>query len=107
MWIVYILLNRNKNQTYIGSTNNFKKRLKEHNHNLVISTRYKGPWIPLYVEFYPTEKDVRIREGQLKTSVGRRYLKKVINNIIQKWSGSSVGPPRRAEARLQRGGLEC
>lgn len=91
MWIIYILLNKNKNGTYVGSTNNFRKRLNEHNSNKVSATKNQGSWIPIYLEFYPNEKYAREREKQLKTSTGRRYLKKVINDIIKKWALSSVG----------------
>ncbi|MDP3900093.1 MAG: GIY-YIG nuclease family protein [bacterium] len=91
MWVIYILLNKDYNQTYVGSTNNFNQRLIKHNRGLVLSTKNQKPWIPIYLEFYPNEISARQREKELKTSTGRRYLKKVINNIIQTWAFSSVG----------------
>ncbi|OGF40391.1 hypothetical protein A2477_02715 [Candidatus Falkowbacteria bacterium RIFOXYC2_FULL_47_12] len=94
MWLVYIIYSKKSNKTYVGSSNNFKRRITQHNGNEVLSTRNKGPWVPLYVEFYPSEKLARHREKELKTSVGRRYLKKVINSIIEAWLGSSVLPAR-------------
>lgn len=32
-WVCYLLMSLNTNQTYIGSTNNFEKRLCNHNNN--------------------------------------------------------------------------
>lgn len=90
MWSVYILLNNKKNKTYIGSTNNFKNRIEEHNRSKVISTKNQGPWIPIYLEFYPDEISARERERKLKTSAGRRYLKKIINDIIEKWANNPI-----------------
>ncbi|PIR13848.1 hypothetical protein COV49_00835 [Candidatus Falkowbacteria bacterium CG11_big_fil_rev_8_21_14_0_20_39_10] len=91
MWMIYIILNKNKDKTYIGSTNNFKKRLLDHNSNKVLSTKGNNPWIPVYIEFYPNEVEARKREKFLKTSTGRRYLRKVIDNIIKTWAHSSAG----------------
>lgn len=91
MWLVYIIYNKQNNKTYIGSTNNFKRRISQHNNNEVFSTKNKGPWLPIYIEFYPNENSARMREEELKSSVGRRYLKKTINNIIKTWLGSSDG----------------
>lgn len=88
MWVVYILLNKEKTHTYTGSTNNFKKRLAQHNAGEVLSTKKERPWFPIYLEFYPDEKSARERERELKTSVGRRYLKKALNNIIEGWKSN-------------------
>ncbi|MFA4941620.1 MAG: GIY-YIG nuclease family protein [Patescibacteria group bacterium] len=91
MWVVYIIYSKHKNKTYTGSTNNFKRRFTQHNKGEVEATKLYKPWIPIYLEFYPNEKSARNREKELKTSPGRRYLKKVINNIINEWAYSSVG----------------
>ncbi|MGI6314508.1 MAG: GIY-YIG nuclease family protein [Patescibacteria group bacterium] len=91
MWKVYVLLSIKYQKTYIGSTNNLARRLEEHNKGKERFTSIYKPWIPIYIEFYPNEKEARDREKELKTSSGRRYLKKVINNIIEKWTGSSIG----------------
>ncbi len=91
MWSVYIILNKNKDKTCTGSTNNLRKRLLEHNGNKVLSTKGKGPWIPIYVETYPNEEEARKRERYFKTSTGRRYLNEAIDKIIKIWAVSSVG----------------
>ena len=46
MYYCYILINSN-NHTYVGSTNNLARRLRQHNGEIVggaKSTRGKGPW---------------------------------------------------------------
>ena len=91
MWIVYIIYSNSGGKTYIGSTDNFKRRIIQHNKGEVRATRLNKPWTPIYLEFYPEEKAARAREQELKTAPGRRYLKKVVNNIINKWAYSSVG----------------
>lgn len=91
MWIVYIIFNKKIKKTYVGSTDNFARRLKEHNSDKVRSTRCRGSWFPILVEFYPEEIIARKREQFLKTASGRRWMKNNIDKIIKIWLGSSVG----------------
>lgn len=85
MWIVYIIFSRMKKKTYVGSTDNFQRRLMQHNNNEVFSTKGFGPWQPIYIELYKNQASARNREKILKTTAGRRYLRKVINDIINDW----------------------
>ena len=66
MFYVYILKSKKDNKCYIGSTNNLKRRLKEHNDGLVFSTKGRRPLILIYYEAYRSEKDARKREANLK-----------------------------------------
>jgi hypothetical protein len=43
MYFVYILKSKKDNNLYIGSTNNIKKRMKEHNGGKVFSTKPRIP----------------------------------------------------------------
>ena len=79
MYYVYLLVSKINKQMYIGSTNNLKKRFKEHNDGKVISTKRYRPWILFYYEAYLSEKLARLREKRLKYNGNAlRELKKRI-----------------------------
>ena len=66
MYYVYILISMLNDQIYIGSTNDLKKRIEEHNDGKSISTKRYKPWILHYYEAYRTEHLARMRERNLK-----------------------------------------
>ncbi len=57
MYYVYIIKNIKTDKTYIGSTNNLRRRMKEH--------KNKKPEL-IYYETYKDERDARQRESKLK-----------------------------------------
>ena len=73
MYYVYVI--RGPKQFYIGSTNDLRRRLREHNENKSFATKNRGPWRLVYYEACESEKKTRVREKYLKTAWGRRYLK--------------------------------
>lgn len=66
MFYVYILRSKKDSQFYIGSTNDLRRRLKEHNEGKVFSTKFRTPFELIYYEAYKIEKDARKRESNLK-----------------------------------------
>ncbi len=66
MYYVYILKSKRNNQLYIGSTNDLKKRLLEHNNGKQIYSKRYMPWGVLYYESYNKESFARTREKRLK-----------------------------------------
>lgn len=58
---MYILKSKKDGDLYIGSTNNIKKRITEHNNGLVQSTKFRIPFILIYCEMYAAESDARQR----------------------------------------------
>jgi len=66
MFYLYILGSKKDKELYIGSTNNLKKRLKEHNSGKVPSTKPRIPFKLLYYESYLDEQDARERESKIK-----------------------------------------
>ncbi|MFA4889382.1 MAG: GIY-YIG nuclease family protein [Candidatus Omnitrophota bacterium] len=69
---------------YIGSTNDLKRRLNEHNTGLVFSTKSRSPFELIYYEAYRPDKDSRNREKNLKLrSRAFAQLKKRIRESIQ------------------------
>jgi len=66
MFYVYILKSFKDNNLYIGSTNDLKKRFKQHNEGKVFSTKSRRPLQIIYYEAYKSEHDARKRESNLK-----------------------------------------
>ena len=66
MFYVYILKSKKDHQLYIGSTNDLRRRLKEHNSGDIFSTKPRRPFELIYYEAYVAEKDARRRESNLK-----------------------------------------
>ena len=73
---VYILESKKDGKRYIGSTNNPRRRLIEHARGAVPSTRYRRPFVLIYIEGCANEKDARRREGYLKSTRGNYFLAK-------------------------------
>lgn len=72
---LYVLLSLKDNRTYVGSTSNFERRLKQHNSGKVISTKHRLPFEILITEEFETLKEARKRESYYKSGAGRRKLK--------------------------------
>ncbi|HEY4486774.1 MAG TPA: GIY-YIG nuclease family protein [Candidatus Paceibacterota bacterium] len=66
MFYLYVLGSKKDKDLYIGSTNNLKKRLEEHNSGKVPATKPRIPFKLLYYESYFAEQDARKRESSLK-----------------------------------------
>lgn len=76
MFYNYVLQSIERGEIYVGYTNDLKRRLVEHNKGLNLSTKRYRPWKIIYYEACLTESDARRREGYLKTTQGRRLLKR-------------------------------
>src|SRR3989338_10432731 len=82
MFYIYLLRNQN-NRLYTGYTSNLRKRLKEHNQKLNLSTKHYGPWELIYYEACVSKSDAKRREEYLKTTQGKRFLKVRIKDYLQ------------------------
>ena len=80
-FFVYLLLSLKDNKTYLGSTDNLSKRIKEHNEGKSRSTKYRRPLKLIYKEEFDTLEEARIREKYLKTRQGRNELKKILEKL--------------------------
>jgi len=72
---LYVLISEKDNRTYVGSTNNFDQRLKQHNSGRVQSTKHRIPFKLLFTEEFATSKEAKKRELYYKSGAGRRKLK--------------------------------
>jgi putative endonuclease len=75
MFYVYILKSLKDGMLYTGSTNDLKRRFKEHNSGQCETTKNRRPFELVYYEAGLDEKISREREKYLKTAWGKRYLK--------------------------------
>jgi putative endonuclease len=64
----YLIRSKVKKWSYIGSTKNLKRRLKEHNLGQVKSTKFYRPFELIYYEKYSSYRLARKREIELKNS---------------------------------------
>ena len=78
---IYILKSLKDAKSYVGSTNDLTRRIGEHNTGKCKSTKARIPMELVYMEEYDTLGEARKRERFLKTTSGRRVLKKIFQNI--------------------------
>jgi len=80
MALVYILLSKNFNKTYVGSTTDLNRRIKEHNAGNHKFTKRYVPWEIMHIEKYPALIEARKREKYLKSCAGRKFIKNLMKN---------------------------
>lgn len=76
MFYTYILQSIKTRKLYVGSTEDLRRRFKEHNNGKTISTKAFVPWRLIYYEAHLTKTLARKAEIFYKTGQGRRQLKK-------------------------------
>jgi len=75
MYYTYVLRSEKDRKLYIGSTNNLKKRVQQHNSENVASTKHRIPLKLVYYEACVSKRKAEKREKYFKTGFGRRFLK--------------------------------
>lgn len=81
-WYTYILRSLKDGETYTGSTNDLRKRFKQHSDGLGRSTKGRRPFELIYYEMCKNERDARSRELFLKSGMGKRYLKTRLKGFL-------------------------
>lgn len=82
MYYTYVIRSKKDGKWYTGTTNNLRKRFKEHNDNKVVSTKGRGPFILIYYEACSNQADAYAREKYLKSGPGKRYLKNRLKRFL-------------------------
>ena len=85
MYYTYVLScsdSSGQREHYVGSTEDLRKRLKQHRANEVQSTKGSDKIELVYYEACRSKTDARRRELQLKTGFGRGYLKRRLEHDI-------------------------
>jgi len=82
MWYTYLLQSKKDRLWYTGCTVDLRKRFKEHNDNLVPSTKGRGSFVLIYYETCLNKDDAFARERYLKSGMGKRYLKNRLKRFL-------------------------
>jgi len=84
---VYVLKSLKDGDLYIGYSHDIKQRLKQHNDGRVPATSRRRPLKVIYCELFASQKDAMRREIYLKSGWGRSYLKRVLQDTLNKKLG--------------------
>jgi putative endonuclease len=87
-YFVYILYFHQFKRTYVGQTDNLEGRLKYHNAGKVRSTKAYIPWQKIYSEKLNSRADAMKRERWFKSSAGRKLIKKILLDCLEKQTDS-------------------
>jgi putative endonuclease len=66
MFYVYLLRDAKSQNTYIGYTNDLKRRIDEHQTGKACQTTRTGDWQLVYYEAFLAKEDAMMRERKLK-----------------------------------------
>ena len=83
MHYIYIL-ELNNGQLYTGSTSDLRRRISEHKQGKCKFTSKRLPVALVYYEAYLEKADAQNREYYLKTSDGKRDLKRQMKSYFMK-----------------------
>ena len=81
---VYVLFSLKDHLLYIGYSSNLEKRVKKHNSRGNSSTSWRTPLEIIFCEFYLFKDDALRREKYLKTTMGKKALKLMLNETLRK-----------------------
>lgn len=73
---VYVIVSIKDKTFYTGITNNFNRRIHDHNSGHNCFTKSRRPYKLLFREEYPDYKTARKREKYLKSGIGRELIHK-------------------------------
>jgi putative endonuclease len=86
MYYTYIIESEAFAIYYKGSTDDYMKRLEQHNNDLSPYTKGKGPWKLIFVQSFSTRAEALNEEKRLKRC-NKQYLqwlvKQPINSLIK------------------------
>jgi len=81
MYYVYIIESLQTGIFYKGSTEDYNKRLQEHNEGLSQYTRGKRPWKLIFVQCFSTRQEALIKEKRLKRC-NKEYLRWLVQQSV-------------------------
>ncbi len=81
MYYVYILESEVDGTFYKGISQDYLKRLLQHNSGESLFTKNKMPWKIIFVQVFETKKEALIQERKLKRG-NKEYLRWLINQPV-------------------------
>ena len=79
MYWVYVLYSAAFDKIYIGFTADLEQRLLSHNQFATKGWTIKfRPWIIIHAEKFSEKKEALMREKQLKSAAGRKFIRNII-----------------------------
>ncbi|MFI5171309.1 MAG: GIY-YIG nuclease family protein [Chitinophagales bacterium] len=78
MYYVYAIRSLIANYTYVGISDNVERRVTQHNSGFEKTTKPYRPFRIILIEEFSDRPSARVREKYLKTSSGKRYLRKLL-----------------------------
>ncbi len=90
MYYVYLLQSRDTGKIYTGFTANLKERIRKHLSKGVYSTKRMGTVRLIFYEAFLSEKDARRRENYLKTTKGKRAVKIMLTDHLEKMAHGPI-----------------
>ena len=82
MFYVYLLFLKNSH-LYTGTTKDLKRRIAEHSLGKVASTKNWRPLRLIHYEAYLLEEDAMRREKYLKTTYGKRDIRRQLSSLLK------------------------
>jgi len=82
MFYTYVLRSKSSGRWYTGSTDDLRKRLRQHNENRSRYTEGRGPFELIYYEAFKNIDDAKAREVYLKSGMGKRYLRNRLKRFL-------------------------
>jgi putative endonuclease len=79
MWNVYILQSEKDGRYYVGCSNDYQRRLEEHNSGQNLSTTKGSPWKIVRLEPFENSQAAFLREKQIKSYKGGNAFKKLLH----------------------------
>ncbi len=87
MFYVYILISKKDKKFYIGYTSDLKRRLSEHSQGKTKSIKHRRPFELLCYEAYTHKTEAIKRELFLKSSDGKKDLRKRLAISLKNYIG--------------------
>ena len=81
-WYLYVLLSLKDHKFYIGSTNDLKRRIVEHQKGKNTSTAKRLPVELIYFEGHCSKEDALRREKYFKTTKGKTTLRQMLRESL-------------------------